>query len=202
MMLPPNRSDHQVEIDGVDYGQFFKEQKSYQLRITSAMRMNATYPYILPNVHLPSIPTVEVMDAGFKDNYGIDAAVRFIHVFKDWIKENTGGVVIVQVRGEEKIEPMIDYHQGVIERIINPIGVAGQFPSTQDYFHDDKIALMNDLLGDKKIAVVPFIYHPNKMNERASMSFHLTTREKKDILGAIELEGNQASIERVKELLK
>ncbi len=66
--------------------------------------MNATYPYVLPNVHLPSMPGIEVLDAGFRDNYGIVSAVRFIHVFKDWILKNTSGVVMVQISSSENIE--------------------------------------------------------------------------------------------------
>ncbi|MEK7254857.1 MAG: patatin-like phospholipase family protein, partial [Bacteroidota bacterium] len=98
---------HSVEVDAVDFGRLFAGQGAQNLRFTTALRMNATYPYILPNVYLPSEPPIEVLDAGFRDNFGLKTATRFIHVFKDWIKENTGGVVLVSVRAferERKIE--------------------------------------------------------------------------------------------------
>jgi hypothetical protein len=85
----------QVEIDGIDFGRFFAAQQADSLDFSSAMRMNCTYPFILPNVWMPTTPSVETLDAGFRDNYGLGLAIRFAHIFKDWIMENTGGVVFV-----------------------------------------------------------------------------------------------------------
>ena len=64
--------------------------------------MNATYPYILPSVWLPTHPVIDVMDAGLRDNYGQETSLRFLHVFKDWINENTSGVLIIQIRAMQK----------------------------------------------------------------------------------------------------
>ena len=68
MMAAPVGQNHPntVEADAVDFGWMFKkEQNADNLRFLTALRMNATYPYILPNVHLsPSEPGVEIMDAG------------------------------------------------------------------------------------------------------------------------------------------
>ena len=125
-----------VEIDAVDFGRTFEKQGAENLLFTTALRMNATYPYVLPNVYLPSQPSIEVMDAGFRDNYGINSATRFIHVFKDWILENTSGVVLLQVSAQvkvEEIEPNDD--QGAIEAMLNPLGIAGQILGLQDYEH-------------------------------------------------------------------
>src|SRR5699024_2411907 len=58
------------DIDGIDFRTFFQKQKPLNLLFTSAIRMNATFPYVLPNVFLPAKPTIEVMDAGLRDNYG------------------------------------------------------------------------------------------------------------------------------------
>ncbi|HAD11097.1 MAG TPA: phospholipase, partial [Saprospirales bacterium] len=75
----------QVEIDGIDFGRFFATQQADSLAFSSAMRMNCTYPFIMPNVWLPTQPSVEALDAGFRDNYGIGLAVRFAHVFKSML---------------------------------------------------------------------------------------------------------------------
>ncbi len=40
------------------------------MRLLTALRINATFPYVLPNVWLPSKPVIDVMDAGLRDNYG------------------------------------------------------------------------------------------------------------------------------------
>ncbi|MEL6923303.1 MAG: patatin-like phospholipase family protein, partial [Bacteroidota bacterium] len=193
---------NQVEVDGVDFGRLYAEQDAYNLRFTSALRMNATYPYILPNVYLPSHPQMEVMDAGFRDNYGIVTATRFIHNFKDWIKENTSGVVLVQVIGRDKFEEVEDRDgQGALESLLNPLGIASQVLKLQEYEHDINLGYVFDLLGEDMFDVVRFVYKPSRDNERASMTFHLTKREKRDILDAFYIEENQVSMENLRKIL-
>jgi len=187
-----------LEIDAVDFGRMFGDQGAYDMRFTTALRMNATYPYILPNVYLPSSPSIEVMDAGFRDNYGIMSSTRFIHVFKDWIQENTSGVVLIQISGTDKyqeIEPTDN--DGMIESLLNPLGIAGQIMTLQDYEHDTNLGYVFDLLGEDMFEVIRFIYHPSKDNEHASMTFHLTSREKNDILKAFDLPKNQQSLKKL-----
>ncbi len=205
MMVAPVARDipRQVEVDAVDFGWMFHAQKADSLRFLTALRMNATYPYILPNVHLPSNPQVEVMDAGFLDNYGILSATRFIQVFRDWILENTSGVVLVQISSSEKIERITPSGgQGIIESIFNPLGIAGKVLVIQEFEHDNSLGFMFDLLGKDMFHVVRFLYRPSEANKlEASISFHITSREKEDILRAIELEENQASLQRLLHLL-
>ncbi|MBC7867835.1 MAG: hypothetical protein H7X88_09915, partial [Gloeobacteraceae cyanobacterium ES-bin-316] len=43
-------SDTSVSADAVDFGAMFKNQDPMNLRVLTAMRMNATFPYVLPNV--------------------------------------------------------------------------------------------------------------------------------------------------------
>ncbi|WP_373397322.1 hypothetical protein V8V91_22580 [Algoriphagus halophilus] len=64
--------------------------------------MSATFPFITPNVQLPSIPEMETMDTGLSDNFGVQDALRFIYVFQKWISENTSGVVLITIRDSEK----------------------------------------------------------------------------------------------------
>src|SRR5204862_785253 len=87
-----------MDPDAVDFGAFFKNQNPYNLRLLTALRMNATFPVVLPNVWLPSNPVIDVMDAGFRDNYGQETSTRFLQIFRDWIEKNTSGVVVVQIR--------------------------------------------------------------------------------------------------------
>ncbi|MEI4572951.1 hypothetical protein, partial [Klebsiella pneumoniae] len=60
--------------------------------------MNATFPYVLPNVWLPSNPIIDVMDAGLRDNYGQETTLRFIQTFKEWLQKNTAKLVVIQIR--------------------------------------------------------------------------------------------------------
>ncbi|MEM9917697.1 MAG: patatin-like phospholipase family protein [Bacteroidota bacterium] len=195
-------NQYALEIDAIDYGHLFRDQQPYNLLFTTALRMNATYPYVLPNVYLPSHPEMEVMDAGFLDNYGIASATRFIHVFKDWILENTSGVVLVQVSSQDKfkeIDP--NDNQGMIETLLNPLGIAGKIMALQDYEHDNSLGLIYDLLGEDHFDLIRFIYHAGENNESASMTFHLTQREKADILQSFYSPENQQSLERLLEAM-
>ena len=204
MMVAPAgiKNPDALELDALDFRQLFAEQEADNLLFTSALRMNATYPYILPYVSLPSDPVIHVMDAGFRDNYGIMSATRFIHVFQDWIKENTSGVVLLQIRGRDKFEGAKKQSQGVIESILNPLGLAGQITDLQEYEHDSNLGFIFDLLGEDHFEIIRFTYQPSRLSEHASVTFHLTQREKMDILQAFDLERNQKSLRRLQSLLE
>lgn len=205
MMAPPigvERKDA-VEIDGVDFRWLFAEQDADNLGFLSAIRMNATYPYILPSVHPPTEPAIEVMDAGFRDNYGLLSATRFIQVFKDWILEHTSGVVLVQISSSEKIEPITPSDQkGIIESLFNPLGIPNQLTSLQEFEHDNSLGFLYDLLGEDYFRSIRFIFRPEEENKlRASVSFHITDREKQAVLGAIDEPDNQSSLRLLTDLL-
>ena len=80
---PQNRITHffQPEIDGADIHYLLGNNSTDSILFTSVLRMNCTFPYILPNVHLPTTPEIEIMDAGIRDNYGTQTAAqnRYFH---------------------------------------------------------------------------------------------------------------------------
>jgi len=206
MTIPPIGVErpNSVEIDAVDFGRVFEKQDAQNMRFSTALRMNATYPYILPNIYMPSKPVIEVMDAGFRDNYGINSATRFIHVFKDWITENTSGVVLLQISSQVKVEEIVAKDdQGAIESMLNPLGIVGQILTLQDYEQDTNLGFIFDLLGRDKFDVIRYIYYPNDDNkERASISFHLTSKEKDDVLESYYLQKNDEKMKRLKKALE
>ena len=57
-------------------------------------------------------------------------------------------------------------------------------------------------MGYDNVDLVRFIYKPTTLEERASLSLHLTKREIIDISEAMKLEENQKSLSRLKELVK
>ena len=62
------------------------------------MRMSATFPYVTSAVVLPTDPPRHVVDAGYYDNYGVNLAASWIASHGDWIRRNTSGVLVVQIR--------------------------------------------------------------------------------------------------------
>lgn len=197
---------HVIENDAVEFLRLFENNDAKNLRFLTALRMNATYPYILPNVYLPTYPQLQVMDAGFRDNFGLKSAYRFTHTFKEWIRQNTDGVVFVQIRGDDKYQDIMAPDQkdtdGLLKKAFGGMAPLGNFIDIQDYANDDYFNYLRDIVGDKKIDLVRLTYKPSPGAARAQMSFHLTTREKLDISNAIYIDENQKALRRLRELVK
>ncbi|HMX39893.1 MAG TPA: patatin-like phospholipase family protein, partial [Saprospiraceae bacterium] len=179
LMRPPGRGTlrSQMEIDGVDFGQLFSAHQADSLAFTTALRINCTFPFILPNCWLPTDPAVETVDAGFRDNYGMGMAVRFVQNFEDWIERNTSGVVFVQFRSWEKIEPKVQSsdHKGAVNGLLTPADAAANMTVIQDYEHDQLLSLLQDALGGPdRVQVVRFVYRPVQKQREASLSLHLS----------------------------
>ncbi len=200
MMAPPIAMEKPdaVEIDAVDFMRLLEHQDAANLRFTSALRMNATYPYVLPDVFLPTDPMIEVLDAGFRDNFGIKTAVRFLHVHKDWIKTHTSGVTLVVIRAYGRHRQILSSeHRGVIETMLNPLGIAFNIMKLQEFEHDTNLGLLYDLFGPDHFDVLRFVYLPGERNKESPISFHLTRREKEDILSAMDRPYNQRTLRRL-----
>ncbi|MEO6760328.1 MAG: patatin-like phospholipase family protein [Saprospiraceae bacterium] len=202
LMRPPDASLN-PEIDGVDFGRLCRDQQADSLAFTSALRMNCTYPLILPNVWLPTTPAVEVVDAGFRDNYGLSLATRFVQNFRDWITSNTSGVVIVQIRCWEKLPTIAKSDtKGILETIFTPADAVANLTRMQDYDQDASLALLADLLGKNRLQIIPFYYRPVRKQREASLSLHLSKREKLDLMQAYYSVENQKSVQALQQALR
>jgi hypothetical protein len=184
-------------IDGIEFSRFFAAQDAKNLRFLSALRMNATYPYILPMVHLPAEPVMEIMDAGASDNLGMATATRFADVFKDWIKTNTSGIVFVQLNETSQTTTVAPPSMGILSRFLTPLSVGGMFFNMQLLIEDAQINHLSQQLGADKVQVIKLMYHPQRPQDRASLSFHLTQREYEDILHSLKQQTNQNALQKV-----
>ena len=198
MMRPSNGfAQKDLFVDAIDYGQFFKKQNAYNARMASILRMNATYPFILPNVTLPTEPAIEAIDAGWRDNYGFETSLRFIDVFKNWIKENTSGVVLVQIRASERYTELEPNNSGYVQEWLSTLSVLGKMFDKQDFNSDIQINYLKQLLGEDQLDVIRFEYEASEPSQEVSLSFHLTSREQKEIKKSIKTENNQRALKQV-----
>lgn len=202
MMKPKGIADKGIAADAdvIDFVSMFKDLDPDGLSVLSALRMNATFPYVLPNVWLPTQPVIDVMDAGLRDNFGTEASMRFIAVFDKWLKENTSKVVIIEIRDRRKGDWQPDDEPDVLSWLTEPATVMQHnWFRIQDYYHADQLSYVstNSLA---KIEQVVFQYVPVKKDKFASLSFHLTKAEKNDIQSAIHDPGNQESFRKLLEL--
>ncbi|HWB27423.1 MAG TPA: patatin-like phospholipase family protein [Chitinophagaceae bacterium] len=192
-----------ADPDAIDFTAFFQKQNPYNLHILSALRMNATFPYVLPNVALPSNPVISVMDAGLRDNFGQSTSLRFITTFRDWLQENTSKVVLIQIR-DRKLggwDSTSSSTVGALDFITQPLLILqNNWYKLQEYYQGDQVAYLSQLPGLNFKRVI-FEYQPESKNSSASLSFHLTAAEKVDIAAALYNTFNQRSFKEVKDML-
>ena len=205
-MMQPQLTDSSSKItgpDAIDFAALFKNEDPMNLRMLTALRMNATYPYILPSVWLPSRPVIDVMDAGLRDNLGEETSLRFLNVFKDWLNENTRGVLVIQVRSRKKGSWDNTYESNDISDILtNPFTMMQtNWFRLQDYFQDDEASYLQDGFG-VNIHRVSFMYLPKTREKGATLNFHLTASEKKEVQSSLRRQNNAEALDQVKNILR
>ncbi len=81
----------------VEFFRLFPDARD-RFHLSTAARMNATFPFLSPAVSLPTKGPRRVVDAGYYDNTGVSVAAAWLFEYRQWIADNCSGVVIVQVR--------------------------------------------------------------------------------------------------------
>ena len=189
-----------ADPDIIDFVSLFKDLDPQGLSVLSALRMNATFPYVLPNVWLPTYPVIDVMDAGLRDNFGTETTLRFIDVFKDWIKNNTSKVVIIDIRDRRKDDWEDEETPSVLSWLTKPMTLMqNNWFKIQDYNHANQLSYIASSALDN-IHQVIFQYVPMKKKKNASLSFHLTNAEKLDVQLALTNPMNQQSFQKLMDL--
>ena len=196
-------NDPTASPDAVDFAALFAKQDPLNIRLLTALRMNATFPYVLPNVWLPTNPVIDVMDAGLRDNFGQETALRFIENFKDWIRQNTGGVIIVQLRDRMSDNWQHPFETGSITDIIVKPATMLQhnWQKLQDYSETDQYSYLQDGI-DSNLHRIVFMYVPENEDNGAALNFHLTASEKRDVKASFNNAYNQAMLKQLQQLLK
>jgi len=204
MMKPllSSETDDIADVDAIDFMGYFSSQQPGQLRMLSALRMNATFPYILPNVWLPTNPVIDVMDAGFRDNTGIESGLKFLYYFREWLTKNCSKVVMIQVR--DKLPGGWDspYESAnIFDLFVKPaLLTQNNLFRFQEYAQLREIEWFHTLFGPSFNRVV-FNYRPINKDAAASLSFHLTQREKMDLKASLKNRENTNAFLRVKKLV-
>jgi hypothetical protein len=197
-------TNRNLENDAIDFCRFFKEQKGDNLTLLSALRMNATFPLILPNSVLPTEPETTILDGGALDDLGYEPTFRVMETFKDWINKNTGGVIIIQIRDGARHEDddMRVEKKDLFTMLTNPFGtIFSNQMSNQDFLMDQKFGYASEELKGK-VRIISFEYTAEKENQKAALSFHLTQREKEDLVRALYREHNDEAFKLLQKSVK
>jgi hypothetical protein len=204
------------KYSGADFMRLFRDKGAQNLRFLSALRMCATFPYITPNTQLPTEPPIYIMDAGISDNFGLSDAVRFLYAYREWIAENTSGVVFVSIRDSPKLADIAKREgQTIVDAFTQPISsVYNNFENFQDITSDLLIGYSHSWFNNsieridieyEAMDYVPVLQKMDslrKFNARASLSWRLTTREKESIINNVNSEKNLAAIRELKRMLE
>ncbi len=199
-IAPEGKVHSQGQAEAVDFLRLFKDQGAENLKLSSALRMNATFPYITPVVSLPSVPPMRVMDAGLRDNYGYRVTLAFLMTFREWIRDNTSGVVVLQLRDTQKELEVKGSNVSLIGRLFDPLGtVYNNVVRVQDQDYDLMLQQASAWV-DFPLEVIDIQLRHDE-EEQISLSWHLTALERKRVLRSIHSEENKAAFTRFQDLV-
>ena len=179
--VPPRLYSQQAE-------QFFTVfPNARDLRLSTAVRMNASFPYISPDARLPTVQERRIVDAGYYDNYGVDVAARWIYQNHRWLTDNLSGVVLIQIRDEASEQDRTSFVQqdetppGLVQRGLSWAltlfdAIASSRESSMSYRNDAEVAHLAELLNTSEhpefFTTVAF-----ELTEPASLSWYLAPHE-------------------------
>ncbi len=190
-------------IDAIDGSAFFAKQNGSNMRLTTALRMNATFPFVLPVVRMPSQPIMNVMDAGFRDNFGTETGSRYVYVMRNWIMKNARKVIFIQIRDtkEHDIFPATEM-SSLGSMISDPLFVIQDKWEPFQSYNQGYLKDYAPYFLQNKMEFITFEYIPDQKTKAAALNFHLTKREKADILNSMKQTHNQRSVAQLMESLK
>jgi hypothetical protein len=132
-----------------------------ELQLGTAVRMNASFPFVLPAEHLPTNPRRRAVDAGYYDNYGVSVAAAWLFVNRAWVQEHASGVALIQIRAYadaatrrlESPGPLDPPSAGArgLEEISSPLaGVLNAREASSSFRNDQQLALLSRFLSNQR----------------------------------------------------
>lgn len=192
------------KLEDIEFRSMFKHHGSANLNMTTALRMNATFPMVLPPVTLPTEPIISLYDAGIRDNYGDLTTVKYLYHLREWFNENASEIVIIEI-GDELRTDHDRYKDrkavyGLMDGFFAPFGgLIGNVTAVQIYNNETATWLLNGYYKGKISHIEMDLNNFDK--EEISISFHLTEAEKNRIKQSINFPWNQKSVERILKIL-
>lgn len=194
---------------GFDLAQLFGHEARQTLPVFTAARLSATFPYITPEITLPTLPPMRVVDAGYVDNYGVNLACRWLSELRAdparraIFEEKVTGVLLLQLRddihalsGEPRRLGVPAWETGrrrrrrprwqpkaasAVEGVFGPPqALFSTHQALQLFRNDEQLAELGRSLDTEQ---QPGFFRTEviEMSARASLSWYLTTAEKRRI---------------------
>ncbi len=86
----------QRSLSAVEFFRLFPQATAFQ--VSTAARMNASFPLVSPAINLPTYPPRRVVDTGYYDNYGTHVATLWLLHHQEAIRRYSSGVLLVEIR--------------------------------------------------------------------------------------------------------
>lgn len=185
-------------IDAIDAHHFFQHQSIDKMSINSALRMSASFPGVLPVVHLPSQPKMKVLDAGIRDNYGVEIIVRYLMSLEQVIKEVASEVIVLQIRDTREHWPYISSEPPSLGSIFAPVFTIQKNWNAFQTFRKTYIEeLAQQELGRDHFKILNLAYAPEESEKAAPLNFFLTQKQKESILKALYHPNNKKTFQEL-----
>jgi hypothetical protein len=165
------------------------------LRLSTAVRLQANFPWVLPATELRPLRAGErrlrVVDAGYYDETGVDLAVAWLWHNRVWLREHTGGVALLQIRDTSSIgrrerptEPR-GFWECAFDGALTPVSAVLRAKDSTTWFkNDEKVAALADSLGGEGRPF--FTTGVFELPVEASLSWSLTADEAQQIRAGME----------------
>ncbi|QRK10143.1 patatin-like phospholipase family protein [Archangium violaceum] len=192
-----------LSLSGVQLFQLFPNKQPV-FSVAAAARMSASFPYVSPASALPTSPRVRVVDAGYYDNYGVDLAVLWLHTHREWVRECTSGVVLIQIRdhlGNGRRTKLQAAGAGeLLGGLTSPVeAVLRARESSMSFRNDELLSLVQDELnGGEPCFFTTAIF---EFSESAPLSWALTTHDTARLERAASSPALQSRVDAVREWL-
>jgi hypothetical protein len=202
--LSIHEEDDVFSLSAVEFFRLFPD--AHDFRVTTATRMSASFPWVSPAINLPTLPPRRIVDAGYYDNYGVNLTALWLSKMSGWLRENTSGVLVVQVRdkvsqgarteidfdrlgGDDSPLDRLVWHGGSkvfrpgLQAITTPlIGLTNARQWTMAFRNDEQVDLL-DLLFDDEQGRDFFRTVVFECPVDVSLNWKLTEREKAILTG-------------------
>ena len=182
-----------LDLGDLNRDEFFKKfadepvVDADQLKLSTAVQMNATFPLVTPGVCLPTELPLRLVDAGYYDNYGVNTAAAWLTSNLDWLTDNTGGVMLIQIRAYpasvSTVQPSSWWHQFAqsMQWLTTPL--EGYTAATRrvmiDCNNDLVVGLRRAFLA--RLPGFPFETAELECPESAPLSWYLTQKDREKL---------------------
>jgi predicted acylesterase/phospholipase RssA len=189
--------DGSYSLSAVEFYRLFPTADEFQ--ISTAVRMSASFPYVSPAAALPTSPSRRVVDAGYYDNFGVNTAAVWIYDNRDWLRENTSGIVVVQIRDkvsqttrhalgqEDKLHPPSWWQRGLGE-VLTPVeGALGGLQAAMQFRSDEQLQVLSQLFNDDEAESCGFFTTVIiQCPVTAALSWYLTDAEYRKVVTSVD----------------